>query len=201
MSSQPSHQPISRSSYHRTPQLGLSPTELFEAMQVCHRNPPMPTCDSSIRFRILASSVRCLPIPPGRISCAIKSRVYVNVLLITITIICSPHSRHQFQAVRGVPFYGVFPRALGDAALHASPAWSFPAREMPDGLLSSTVGILLRYERDAFPTGCTKNAAMSYQSTHPIRRTRLALICGAKPGFRIVSRDSWQVWLCDSHLA
>lgn len=63
------------------------------------------------------------------------SRVRVDVLLITITIICSPCSRHQFQAVRGVPFYGVIPRVLGDAALHASPAWPFPAREMLGGLL------------------------------------------------------------------
>ena len=97
--------------------------------------PSVPTSDSSVCFRIRVSSVRCLPIHLGPISCVIKSRVRVNVLRITITIICSLHSRHQFQAVHGVPFYGVLPRVLGDAALHASRVWPFPVREMLDDLL------------------------------------------------------------------
>lgn len=94
-----------------------------------------PASDSSVCFRTLSSFVRYRPIHLEHISFAIKFRLRVDVLHITITIICSLRSRHQSQAVHDVPFYGVLPRVLGDAALHASPAWSFPPREMLDDLL------------------------------------------------------------------
>lgn len=48
--------------------------------------------DSSLSFRTALSSVRDPPIHLGRISCVIEFRVRVNVLHITITIICSLHS-------------------------------------------------------------------------------------------------------------
>ena len=97
-----------------------------------------------------------LPIHLGHTSCAINCRTRLNVLHITITIICSLHSRHQFQAVHGVPFYGVLPRVLGDAALHAGPVSSSRAREMHDGLPLGNAGTPLPRERDGCPADYTK---------------------------------------------
>lgn len=79
--------------------------------------------DSSVSFRTAVSSVRYPQIHLAPTSSVINFRLHTNVLYITITIILfTAQSRHQSQAVHGAPFYGVLPRALGDAARHVSPA-------------------------------------------------------------------------------
>ena len=52
----------------------------------------VPISDSPVSFRIVVSSAHYPPIHLGHTSCAIKFRVRVNVLHITITIICSLHT-------------------------------------------------------------------------------------------------------------
>jgi hypothetical protein len=196
------HQPIARSSYHRTPQLNMSPTELFKAMQACPCGPPCQhlTHPSISEFWFLLCVAFRSVSDAYRVQSSLVFALMYHVLRSRSFVPCTLGINSKLSMV--CLFTVCFREFSAMLRCTQIQCGHFQFVKCPATCFGAASAFCCCMSAMSFQPGILfRMASSAIHQRIMIKQTRLALICGAKPRFRIVPGNSWQVWLCDSPFA